>query len=149
MDLRAGYPRSIREKLAGHVHLPRMIDKCRAVLAGTPGDYIYPCPLDERLLAFAGLTEQQFTAAVSSRSDDQIAEWFSRTAQAHSPAEIETWNRMMLTRGPDTDEKRAYFNRQRDAIDPSRTDITAWADLLDLEEKRPVPNRNASSPGGR
>ena len=149
MDLRAGYPRSIREQLAGYVHLPRMIDKCRAVLAGTPGDYIYPCPLDERLLDFAGLTPQQFTEAVRGQTDDRIAEWFRRTASAHRPAEIETWNETMLTRGPDTDEKRDYFNRQRDAIDPRRTDITAWADLLDLEEQRPVPTRNASSLGGR
>ncbi|MBI5777374.1 MAG: DUF5069 domain-containing protein, partial [Nitrospirae bacterium] len=44
MDLRKNYPRSPREKLAGYVHLPRMIDKCRASLAGTEGDYIYPCP---------------------------------------------------------------------------------------------------------
>jgi hypothetical protein len=149
MDLRAGHPRSLREKLAGYVHLPRMIDKCRAVLAGTQGDYIYPCPLDERLLAFAGLTVEQFTAAVPGQTDDRIGEWFSRTAQAHSQAEVESWSRMMLTRGPDTEEKRDYFNRQRDAIAPDRTDVTAWADLLDLEENRPVPNRNASSLGGR
>jgi len=149
MDLRVHYPRSIREKLAGHVHLARMIDKCRAVLAGTQGDYVYPCPLDERLLDFAGLTPEQFTEAVRDRTDETIADWFRRTARPHRPGEIEAWNGMMLTRGPETDEKRAYFASQRDAIDPSRTDITAWADLLDLDEKRPVPKRNPSAVGGR
>ena len=156
MDLRTRYPRSVREKLAGYVHLGRMIDKCRAVLAGTHGDYIYPCPLDNRLLEFAGITAEQFTGAVRGRSDqarersdDVIVEWFRNAANSRSPDEIEKWNTMMLTRGPDTEEKWAYFKKQRDAIDPGRTDITSWTDLLDLDEKRPVPKRTAIARGER
>ena len=45
MDLRKHFPRSMRAKLEGYVHLARMIDKCRAVQAGTEGEYIYPCPM--------------------------------------------------------------------------------------------------------
>jgi hypothetical protein len=148
MDLRTRFPRSVREKLAGYVHLGRMIDKCRAVLAGTQGEYIYPCPLDNRLLEFAGITAEQFTEAIRGRSDQAVAEWLRNTAKSRSPDEIEQWNTMMLTRGPDTEEKWAYFKKQRDAIDPSRTDITSWADLLDLDENRPVPKRTAHA-GGR
>ncbi len=149
MDLRTRYPRSVREKLAGYVHLGRMIDKCRAVLAGTQGEYIYPCPLDNRLLEFAGITAEQFTEAERGRSDQAVVEWFRTTAKPRSVDEIEQWNEMMLTRGPDTEEKWAYFKKQRDAIDPSRTDITSWADLLDLDEKRPVPKRTAIARGER
>ncbi len=156
MDLRTHHPRSVREKLAGYVHLARMIDKCRAVQAGTHGEYIYPCPMDKRLLEFVGITPEQFTEAVGGRpdearerSDDAIVEWFRKTAEPHIAAEIERWNEMMLTRGPDTEEKWAYFKKQRDAIDPSRTDITSWADLLDLDEKRPVPKRTTAMAGGR
>jgi hypothetical protein len=133
MDLRKNYPRSPREKLAGYVHLGRMLDKCRATLAGTQGEYKYPCPLDKRLLDFAGITAKQFSKAVSEKDDAAVGEWFRKTAKKHSPTEIEQWNEKFLTRGPDTDEKKAYFEQQRDAIDPSRTDITAWADLLDLD----------------
>lgn len=145
MDLRHTYPRSPRERLAGYVHLPRMLDKCRATLAGTQGEYIYPCPMDQRLLDFAGITAEQFTEAVRRAKDDAaVAEWFAKTAKPHSPDEIERWNEEFLRRGPDTDEKKAYFARIRDAIDPTRTDITSWADLLDLEEQRPVPKRTAT-----
>lgn len=145
MDLRKNYPRSPREKLAGYVHLPRMLDKCRATLAGTQGEYIYPCPMDQRLLDFAGLTAEQFTNAVRSAKDDAaVAEWFMKAAKPHSPAEIEQWNEQFLRRGPDTEEKKTYFRQLRDAIDPTRTDITSWADLLDLEEQRPVPKRTAT-----
>ena len=142
MDLRRSFPRSMRVKMAGYVHLARMIDKCRAMLAGTEGEYIYPCPMDDRLMEFAGITANQFTAAVKANSsDDTVAKWFTQTAKAHPPAELEAWNRMMLSRGPSTSKKQEYFNKLRNAVDPSRTDLTAWADLQDLEESRTVPRR--------
>lgn len=128
--------------LAGHVHVARMIDKCRAVLAGTEGEYIYPCPMDERLLEFAGLTSDQFTAAVKANpTDDGVAAWFAQAATPHTPAELEAWNRQLLARGPSSPESAARFKKYLDAIDPSRTDITAWSDLQDLEEGRVVPKR--------
>jgi hypothetical protein len=142
MDLRNHFPRSMRVKLAGYVHLARMIDKCRAVLAGTEGEYIYPCPMDNRLMEFAGITTDQFTATVkASPSDDLVATWFTQVAKSHTPAELEVWNRMMLSRGPSTLKKQEYFNTLRDAVDPTRTDLTAWADLQDLEEGRHVPRQ--------
>jgi len=132
----------MRSKLEGYVHLARMIDKCRAVLAGTEGEYIYPCPMDERLMEFAGITADQFTAAVKANSSDgAVARWFTQTAKAHPPAELEAWNRMMLNRGPSSPESMVKFKKYRDAVDPSRTDLTAWSDLQDLEEGRTVPKR--------
>ena len=98
--------------------------------------------MDDRLMEFAGITANQFTAAVKANpSDEAVAEWFTQTAKAHPPAELESWNRMMLSRGPSTQEKQEYFNKLRDAVDPSRTDLTAWSDLQDLEEGRTVPKR--------
>lgn len=143
MDLRTGFPRSMRVKMEGYVHLARMIDKCRAVLADMAGEYIYPCPMDERLMEFVCITPDQFTTAVkSNQTDEAVAEWFRKTAKTHPTAELEAWNRMMLNRGPSTPKKQDYFNKLRDAVDPTRTDLTAWADLQDLEEGRTVPRRS-------
>lgn len=142
MDLRTTFPRSMRVTVDGYVHLARMIDKCRAVLAGTEGEYIYPCPMDDRLMEFAGITAEQFTAAVRDNpTDSGVIQWFNRMAKPHSQAELEEWNCMMLSRGPTTPEKQVSFNKYRDAVDPSRTDLTSWADLQDLEEGRTVPQR--------
>ena len=142
MDLRTQFPRSMRTTLAGYVHLARMIDKCRAVLAGTEGDYIYPCPMDERLMQFAGITSKEFTAAVKTHAtDDGVETWFRKTATPHQPAELDAWNRQLLARGPSSPESAERFKKYRDAVDPSRTDISAWADLQDLEEGRSVPRR--------
>lgn len=142
MDLRAGFPRSMRIELAGYVHLARMIDKCRAVLAGTEGEYIYPCPMDERLMEYAGITAEQFTSAVKSNPTDKgVVTWFAQTARPHPPAELEQWNQKLLLRGPSSPESLTRFKKYRDAVDPSRTDLTAWSDLQDLEEGRVVPRR--------
>ncbi len=142
MDLRNDFPRSMRFQLAGYAHLARMIDKCRAVLAGTEGEYIYPCPMDDRLLEFAGITSEQFTAAVkANQADEGVITWFEKQANPHQPAELEEWNRNLLARGPSSPESAARFEQYLAAIDPSRTDITAWSDLQDLEEGRVVPRR--------
>jgi hypothetical protein len=136
----------MRESLAGYVHLARMIDKCRAVLAGTEGEYIYPCPMDERLMEFAGITSEQFTAAVRANlTDEGVAAWFRQTATPRRPDELADWNEKLLRRGPSSPESAEKFKKYRDAIDPSRTDITAWSDLQDLEEGRPVPHRQPVS----
>jgi len=145
MDLRKNVPRSMRVQLAGYAHLARMIDKCRAVLAGTEGEYIYPCPMDDRLLEFAGITSEQFTAAVkANQTDEGVATWFEKKAKPHQPAELDKWNQKLLARGPSSTESAARFKKYLAAIDPSRTDITAWSDLQDLEEGRIVPKRVSS-----
>ena len=142
MDLRKEFPRSMKFKLGGYAHLARMIDKCRAVLAGTEGEYIYPCPMDERLLEFIRLTSDQFTAAVKANAtDEEVLAWVQQHAQAHQPEELEDWNQRLLLRGPSSPESAAKFKKYLDAIDPLRTDLTAWSDLQDLEEGRIVPQR--------
>ena len=136
----------MRAKLEGYVHLARMIDKCRAVLAGTEGEYIYPCPMDERLMEFAGITDKQFTEAVRSNpTDEGVAAWFRQAAKPNQPDELEEWNRKLLRRGPSSPESMEKFKKYRDAVDPSRIDLTAWADLQDLEEGRLVPRREPVS----
>ena len=128
MDLRTRFPRSMRVTLEGYVHLARMIDKCRAVLAGTEGEYIYPCPMDDRLLDVC----RPDSRAIHRGSDEQSnRRWFPAVVpphrQAPQPGRLgRVESQMMLGRGPTTPEKHASFNIYRDAVDPSRTDLTSW-----------------------
>jgi hypothetical protein len=101
--------------------------------------------MDELLLQFAGISSEAFSRAVQGKTDQEMVEWFLATATPHTRSEIEVWNETMLTVEPDTEDKWAYFKNARDAIDPRRRDITTWADLLDLDEKRPVPIRTAAA----
>ncbi len=139
----------MRHQLGGYAHLARMIDKCRAVLSGTEGEYIYPCPLDEALLEFAGIASADFTEAVKAHPDDQgVVDWFLGAAKPHTAAEREAWNQALLQRRPSSPESAERFKQYRDAVDPTRTDVTTWADLQDLEERRPVPRREPVAHGG-
>jgi len=52
-DLTIHPPRSARAQLGGICALPRLIDKCRATLAGKNGEYHFNCPLDQRVLSSA------------------------------------------------------------------------------------------------
>jgi hypothetical protein len=54
-DLSNDFPRSPRETLGGYVLAGRILDKCRATLAGTNGEYHFNCPLDNFFFNFAGI----------------------------------------------------------------------------------------------
>jgi hypothetical protein len=145
-DLRKDYPRSPKERLGGYAHLARMIDKARAKADGLLGEYIYPCPLDQTLLDFLGISGDDFYTAVQGRDDREILSWLKANAKPHHPGEIETWNRSLLNRRPKDDEGMKRFLNIRSRVAPDRTDVTTWVDLLDLEEKREVPIRNGGKP---
>ncbi len=142
MDLSSSYPRSPRETLWGYVHLARMIDKCRAAKKGTLGEYIYPCPMDRMLLSFLGISAENFLEAANQQDEEGLGAWLAHQGLVHTQEEISQWNETLLTRRPDNEDKQAYFSECLAKIAPARTDITCWADLLDLEEGRPVPLRS-------
>jgi hypothetical protein len=136
LDLTKTYPRSPKERLGGYLHLARMTDKARAKAAGTLGEYIYPCPLDRSLLEFLEISPDDFYDAAKADDDQGVVGWVKKKAKSRSPEEIENWNRSFLNRKPQTEESLRYFLETRNRLAPHRTDITTWADLLDLEEGR-------------
>jgi len=48
-----------RKRSAGFAIASRAVDKCRASLAGTLGEYHYDCPLDNMLFSFKGISRKQ------------------------------------------------------------------------------------------
>src|SRR5688572_17447114 len=72
-DLTRHPPRSPRTRLGGFVHFPRLIDKARAVAAGTNGDFHYNCPMDGRFWAFTGIKPIPFMRRVKAgKSDSEL-----------------------------------------------------------------------------
>lgn len=70
-DLRAVAPRRWNERVAGIYWLPRLIDKARACVAGTLGDYLYgQSPMDRGLLRQLGLSHRALAEIVQSAHDD-------------------------------------------------------------------------------
>src|ERR1700758_1209570 len=92
-DLSKDFPRSPRETLGGYVLAARTLDKCRATLAGTAGEYHFDCPLDNLFLGFAEIPSEEFKAFVATgASDEEVAKWIEEKAKKRPRIEIIRWN---------------------------------------------------------
>jgi len=92
-DLSKTVPRSARDTLAGYVIAARTLDKCRAVLAGTQGDYHFDCPLDNFFFGFAEIKGDDFKDFVATgATDDEVAGWITQNAKQRERSEIVEWN---------------------------------------------------------
>ena len=79
LDLRRDVPRSGRDMLAGFAWLGRTADKARAKRAGTLGDYISLCPMDEGFLARTGVSDDEFLELINRGvTDDELGTHFER-----------------------------------------------------------------------
>ena len=92
-DLNKGFPSSPHAMVAGYVLAKRALDKCRAELAGTAGDYHFDCPLDNMFFGFAGLKGPAFKEFVATGADDAaVAKWVEKNATKRERIEIIKWN---------------------------------------------------------
>ncbi len=136
-DLRTDTPRSPNESLGGYVLLPRIIDKCRAVVAGTAGEYNFNCPLDRQFFDWAKVDAEQFQAQVAQgKSDAELLSWVNQHSQQHSEAEIMAWSYRQRWRRPDTEPMQGFFEQLRVEVAPQNHQIETWFQLLDADEKR-------------
>ncbi len=141
MDLTKTYPRSPKDKMLGLVSLKRAIDKAKAHNDGHLGEYDYDCPHDKPLFEFLGTNGEEFARKVKELdSDEKIGEWVKQLLKDKTPDEIERFNKSRYAWHPEPgSHSYEYFVNLRNKIAPGRDDVTTWFDLLDLDEKRPVP----------
>lgn len=137
MDLTQRPPRSPRVRLGGFVLLPRMLDKCRAEIAGTNGEYHYDCPLDQRFLNFTGIDAGALRAEVAKGlGDGAVLKWIMEHSPVkHDEAAIAQWSAFREAAAPSDNESRAFVSRVvAEAGGAEREDIATWFDVLDLDD---------------
>ena len=138
-DLTKEYPRSPRETLAGCVIAARMLDKCRAVLAGTAGEYHFDCPLDNQFLGFTGIKAAEFkTFVATGATDTQVAVWIEQNSKIKERPEIVVWNnKLRATRPCDMPiELQQFLENYIPKVVPKNRPVYVWFDVYDLEEGR-------------
>jgi hypothetical protein len=142
-DLTNSYPRSVREKTHGVVQLARAIDKGIATANGRNGEYNFDCPMDKAVFGFLGVDGNALLDVIkNAQSESEIEAYLKKYADQKSPQEIEQFNEGFLKSSPQPgSDGEKYFLNLRNEVAPDRTDVTTWPDLLDLDEKRPVPQR--------
>ena len=90
--------------------MPRVIDKARAKLANSLGEYIYNCGSDQYFFAFIGVSADDFLEAVRKSPDEAgVLAWVRAHAISHSDAEVRTFNAAFAARGPDTPGAKTWF----------------------------------------
>ena len=133
-DLTLRPPRSPRVRLGGYAHLPRLLDKARAFVAGKHGEYVYNCPLDRQFFEFTGISHKAFLAAVKTgKSDTEMLAWVN----AHTkclPLEIVQWSSWMEGRYSGSAEGHGRFQKVISKLAPERTDIGTYFERLDLDD---------------
>ena len=139
LDLSNTFPRSPRATLGGYVIAGRTLDKCRAVLAGTAGDYHFDCPLDQLFLTFAGITAEDFKAFVATGADDAaVAEWIQSNATEHTQEELVQWNNDLrykrISEMPI--HLQVFLEGYIAEFIPSNKIVYNWFDVYDVEEQR-------------
>jgi len=147
LDLTNSYPRSVRDKVLGVVQLGRAIDKGIALANGTNGEYNYDCPMDKSVLDFLGVDGGALLGVIkNAQSESEIEAYLKPFVAKKSAQELDAFNAEFLKSSPKpgTDGEK-YFLEMRKQVAPTRTDVTAWPDLLDLDEKRNVPQRVAAA----
>jgi hypothetical protein len=140
-DLTTGFPSSPHAMLAGYVLAKRCVDKGRAVLAGTAGDYHFNCPLDNIFLGFAGLKGTELNELLASGSDDKaVAKWIEEKATKRTKIEIIHWNNEWRYKriGELPDQLQEFMEEYVPQNVPPAVihHVRYFFDIFDAEEKR-------------
>jgi len=143
-DLTKEYPRSPFEELDGLPWLPRLIDKVRALQAGTLGDYNpYPCGGDRHFLGVVGVDADQLKAQIDSGADDnEIVQWVKDHATAGFSERFRVYREQALA--PVSGEYLGYLEEALGELKTSRPELDTskvdnFTSLLCLEEGYPYP----------
>jgi hypothetical protein len=92
-DLTKISPRSPHAKVGGFKIVGRTIDKCRALLWGTIGEYEFDCGLDNQFFTFMGVKGTDFKKFVEEgHSDEEIVAWVKANGNKKTEEEIDEWN---------------------------------------------------------
>ena len=142
-DLTTGYPRSVKEKVLGVVMLGRAIDKGIATANGTNGEYNFDCPMDKAVFGTLGVDHNALLDVIKkANSEDDILAYLKPIVDKADPQKVAEFNEHFVQHAPEKgSDGEKYFLDLRNSVAPDRTDVTSWADLLDLDEKRQVPQR--------
>lgn len=138
-DLTKDVPRSPRTTMGGFVLGARMLDKCRAVLNGTNGEYHFNCPLDQILLKFSGIDPHAFRDFVATGADDAaVDQWMRENAKVKDRSEVIRWNNQQrdLRLSDLPIELQVFMEDYIAEYVPAGKVVYHWFDVYDYEEGR-------------
>lgn len=144
MDLRVSFPPSPFATLEGFPWLPRLLAKARALLAGTNGEYTYPCPMDRQFLAFFRLDAEALLSELRHGANDAaMVEFIRARMEPRDEQAIEAFRTYLLLTPPAPGASLEAFLAARDEVAPDRLEVDTWAKLSVVEEGHAWPLMHA------
>lgn len=135
VDLTRHAPRSPYDtSVGGIMSFARMIDKGRASISDTIGDYWFgnDSGIDRHVLEFLDISEDDFKTVLQNHPTD--ADVLHGTTISKSQDEIQAFNDHISQLGPPK-ERQAWFEGVIAKLDPSRTDIQTFFAMMQLEDR--------------
>lgn len=115
--------------------MARMIDKGRAAINGTIGEYHFDCPVDNMLFNFKGVKGDDVREVLASgASDEEVLAWFNSHGTPKTEEEIKAWSDQIEASSPYANpEKREWFigECKRLGLDPARTTLFTYLETDD------------------
>ena len=130
--------------LGGYVLAKRCVDKGRAEVAGTAGEYHFDCPLDNFFLGFAGLKGADLKEFLATGADDAaVGQWIEKNATKRERVEIVKWNNdwryKRISELPDGLQEFMEDYIPQNVPQDTIRHIRYFFDIYDCEEKRWKP----------
>ncbi len=148
VDLTKSTPQSPYAKTGHIVFVPRTLDKVRAEIAGTLGEYHWRVGMSMRLLDFLEIEAEELLRAVEEEEDDK-AVWdrVRDKAKPRSKIEIAGFNESMIEGHPETEEQRS---RHRDFVAGAGVtdDLEAVAEEMTIFERLELDDGRETEMGG-
>jgi len=136
-DLNEEPPRGPRERLGGYVILARCLDKGRAELNNTAGEFHFNCPLDNMLFSFKEVNGEEVRKVIEEEaSDEEVLDWLNSHGKPKTAEEIAEWSAQMEKVRPfDDPERREWFagECQKLGLDPAATTLFEYLEEDDRQ----------------
>ena len=143
-DLTRECPRGPFDTLGGYPWLPRLVDKVRAMLAGTLGDYVpFPCPADQRFLTAVGITPAAMRDRLQAGAGDaEVLAWVTRQASPETEARLRAFRDYL--EAPSRPEREPALQAAKAVLAAARPDldlsgVDSFISLICVEEGHALP----------
>ena len=139
VDLQRRAPRSPNSTdVYGMVHLARLIDKGRAFIGGTLGEYFYAedSGMDRMALGFLGVSADDFTEALRIHPTDEDVEAWLKENYAKRDNDIKEFNEKISQMGPETERHKAMMARMLKKLNAESENINTWFAMMELDDEK-------------
>jgi len=134
-DLTQEPPRSPRVRLGGYALIARAIDKGRAALNGTAGEYHFDCPLDNYLFGFKEVKGDDVKALLAKgATDEEVVAWLDTHGAAKTAEEVTGFSDSVEAARPyDIEDKKEWFIEvcKEVDIDPAKSTLFDYLETDD------------------